>query len=207
MEKLFRPIVDHPRRAWFGAGVAILIVVTFGLPCADKYFAAADRLAAVESTREVTDEGVDRSAQYAERVVQRRREVAAHAAGAVSERRAQDLRNELVQAVRDSGCAMRRVRVADAQERDWYEGDHPLSVAVRTEKDKKTGFRLRARTLSLSAAGPITDVHALLAAIERVQGQVRPTRLSIRRVGMTDEVELELDLGLYELVQESGGGG
>jgi hypothetical protein len=120
----------------------------------------------------------------------------------MNDERIHQFRNELVALARECGCGLRRIRLGEPRQREWFRDDHPLALRPTGQKLERTPFMLRNRTLSLSVTGSLANVVRLLEALGRQERLVHCSSMVMQRSEEdTELVVLELELELFELAR------
>jgi len=202
IDAILRPLVEHPKRGWIVITATFVIGVVFTWPAVDYYFAAADHRA--QLTQELKEGAVTsgRLELYQKQLQRQTEKLRILEARALSSEQVEQFRDQVTEWVKESGCQLRRVRLGDVQLRPWYDEDHPLEQRARSEKDKKSPFRLRQQQLNLLVTGPMERVSDFLARLSEQDKLLHTGNLYLRR--STEDprvVEMDLDLILFDLVQ------
>lgn len=206
LEGILRQAVEHPKRGWIVITATFVIGVVFTWPAVDYYLAAAAHHRQLIGEVEEGTATAGRLKLYRDQLQRQGEKLALLQERTLSGDKIETFRNQVTEWVKSSGCQLRRVKLADAQLRPWYEDDHPLETKVRTEKDgKKTRFKLRQQSLNLLVTGPMERVSEFLARLGEQELLLHTGNLLLRR--NTEDprtVELDLDLILFDLVQGEG---
>ncbi len=207
IESALRHVVEHPKRGVIVITVTFVIGVVFGWPAVDDYFAAAENHRNLVAEVEEGAVTANRLTLYQKQLEKQTEKLRLLEARALSPENVEDFRNQVTGWVKESGCQLRRVKLADPHLRPWYENDHPLESRSKSEKDVKTPFRLRQQPLSLLVTGPMERVGEFLARLGEQDKLLHTGSLHLRR--STEEagiVELDLELILFDLVQGDSAG-
>jgi hypothetical protein len=201
-EGILRPVVEHPKRGWIVIIVTFVIGVVFTWPSVDYYLAAAAKHR--KSVAEV-EEGAgtaNRLTLYQEQLELKSAKLQTLEVRSLSAEHVERFRSQVTEWVKESGCQLRRVKLAEAQFRPWYDDDQPLEAKTHSEKDTKTPFKLRQQNLNLLVTGPMNKVSTFLARLGEQDLLVHTSSLQLRRSSEApQEVEMDLDLILFDLVQ------
>jgi hypothetical protein len=202
LDGILRPIVEHPKRGWIVITATFVIAVVFTWPAVDYYFAAAANHRQLIDEVEEGTATAGRLGLYQNQLEKQTEKLRTLQERALSAEGIETFRGQVTEWVKASGCQLRRVKLADPQLRPWYEDDHPLENRSRTEKDTKTPFKLRQQSLNLLLTGPMERVSDFLAHLGEQDLLLHTGNLLLRRnPDNPQDVELELDLMLFDLVQ------
>lgn len=202
IETALRGVVEHPKRGLIVITVTFVIGVVFGWPAVDDYFAAAENHRNLVAEVEEGAVTASRLGLYQKQLEKQTEKLRLLEARALSPDNLEEFRNEVTAWVKESGCQLRRVKLADPQLRQWYENDDPLETRPRSEKDAKTPFRLRQQPLSLLVTGEMEPVSQFLARLGKQDKLLHTGSLHLRRsTEVAGMVELDLELVLFDLVQ------
>lgn len=202
IESMLRPVVEHPKRGLIVIIATFVIGVVFGWPAVDDYFAAAENHRKLVAEVEEGAATASRLNLYHKQLELQIEKLRVLETRALSPANVEQFRDQITEWVKESGCQLRRVKLAEPQLRQWYENDHPLENRARSEKDAKTPFRLRQQPLSLLVTGPMDRVGEFLARLGEQDKLLHTGNLHLRR--STEDasvVEMDLDLILFDLVQ------
>jgi Tfp pilus assembly protein PilO len=203
IEPFLRRLIAHKQRK----GIIIIVTVLTGLlvvlPAADEYKAASARLeTAADQLEEMQTEvsGLSRIKQTHEA---KQAELAKLEQLAISESDAQQLRSDLVEMVRQTGCTMRQIRLGEGLRREWTSDDHPVRSATLAERGDETPYQLETRQLSISLTGAMANLHEFMARIHRLDKLIHTRSVSVRRADEEgDTTTMEMDLLLFDLVKK-----
>ena len=201
IDTILRTFVEHPKRRWIVITTTFVIGVVFTWPAVDYYFAA------VANHRQLlaeVDEGATTASRldlYQKQLEKQTEKLRTLEAKALSPEGVERFRSQATEWVKESGCQLRRVKLGEVQLRPWYDDDHPLETQVRTEKDKKSPFKLRQQSLNLLVTGPVDKVSEFLARLSEKELLLHTGNLQLRRNSENPSlVEMDLDLVLFDLV-------
>jgi hypothetical protein len=202
IEGILRPVVEHPKRGWNVITATFVIGVVFTWPAVEYYFAAAANHRQLIAEVEEGAVTANRLGLYQNQLEKQTEKLRTLEDRALSPEKIERLRNQVTEWVKGSGCQLRRIKLAEAQLRPWFEDDHPLETRVRTEKDNKTPFKLRQQSLNLLITGAMDKVSEFLARLSEQDLLLHTGNLQLRRnTEDPNVVELDLDLILFDLVQ------
>jgi len=202
IDTILRPVVEHPKRGWIVITATFVIGVVFTWPAVDYYLAAAANRQKLLAEVEEGAATANRLGLYQKQLERQTEKLRTLEDRAMSPEKVEDFRNQVTEWAKESGCQLRRVKLAEVQIRPWYDDDHPLDVKPRTDKDTKTPFKLRQQSLNLLVTGPMERVSEFLARLSEQDLLLHTGNLQLRR--NTEDphvVEMDLDLILFDLVQ------
>lgn len=198
MNELLDRFCESPRRWLIVTGVTIVLALLIVLPQVDVYTAMRDegerlRGELVESQRVAAE-----LPAFEQRVQDGRKALDALEARTVNEETLAAFRNELVERVRQSGCQVRRINVGTTQGRPWVKQDNPLNESAPA--GEPTPFVLEARPVSLTVAGNLSQVRALLGSMAS-DGKMAVLRsLDLRPAGANRKgVQVDLEVVYFAL--------
>ncbi|MBM3999571.1 MAG: hypothetical protein FJ297_08555 [Planctomycetes bacterium] len=202
VESILRSVIDHPHRKWIVITTTCLFGLAVTWPAVDDYTAARQRRAELAVELEQTAASTAQLAQFEKDVKSKMANVAAMESRIMTEERVQQFRNELVQLARVHNCRMRRMRVGEPREREWYKDDHPLALRPVSDKAEKTPFVLRTRQFSVSVSGTLAGVSGLLADLAKKNQLTHAAGLKLQKSEEEgDHVVLDLEMLLIELAK------
>lgn len=200
-ESILRRFCESPRRGLVVTIVTGLFGLVVMIPLADDYFNSRENRADLEA--KLAD--AKQSQQALPGLEQKTKEIEAlldaREAQCVTEASLSDYRTRLVDTIRDTGCRIQRLDLAQPMSRPWIEADSPLIDRPRPDKNAKvTPYNLEKRTLSLSVAGRVTDILALLEKLEHEPTLAYPQSLEFRATdNSSDLVTLDMQMWLFSL--------
>ncbi len=204
LETVLRNLLEHPRRKWFVIIATCLVAVVAVLPAVDDYKAIAQKKVELTKRLERAQETAARLTALQGRMQHVERRVAELERRSMNDQRILQFRNELVGLVRECGCGLRRIRVGEPRQREWFKDDNPLALRPTGEKLERTPFLLRTRSLSLSVTGSLANLARLLEAICRQDRLVHCTSFVLQRSDEDNElVVMEMELELFELARST----
>jgi hypothetical protein len=201
LDQLLRPLVEHPKRVWIVTTLTLLVGLVFTWPAVDSYLAASQQRASLLDDLQEGEAIAGRLNLYRQQMAKKSAELAALEQKVLSDDELEAFRSQLVEAVKGAGCKLRRVRISDPTSRVWYDQDDPLDSRARSEKDKKSPFKLQQRQLGLLVTGPLDKVFDLLARLGEQDRLIHSGNFVLRK--STEDpahIELDLDLVLFNLV-------
>lgn len=201
MEMILRPFVEHPKRRWIVTIGTFLIAIAFVWPAVDYYFAAAEQRGKVANDLLEASELASKLGAYAKQLEKKTLELEAVAHRSLTADNVEQFRDGLVEHVKQSGCTLRRVKLAEPVARTWYENDNPLETKSRTDQESKTPFKLRQQQLSLQVSGGVDKVSEFLARLGECEEMLHTVNFQLRR--STEDprlVEMDMELVLFGLV-------
>ncbi|GIW92719.1 MAG: hypothetical protein KatS3mg110_0760 [Pirellulaceae bacterium] len=202
VEAWMRKILEHPRRRWFVIIVTCLVSVVAVLPAVDNYNASTQRKAQLAERLRQAEQTAARLSTTRQQVDRLTATAADWERRSMNDDRIHQFRNELVALARQCSCGLRRIRLGEPRQREWFQTDNPLALRPAGPKLERTPFVLRQRTLSLSVTGSLANVTRLLEALGRQERLVHCSSLVLQRSEEdTELVVLELELELFELAR------
>jgi hypothetical protein len=196
-------LLNHPKRNWFIFGLCGALALLWGLPATEKYYELNSRETELQKKIAAGANEQKSLARSKQILSNKQTEVAALRAKTMSQENIQEFRDQIVGIARDSGCTMRRIKIADTpNKRDWYENDAPLDNRVHGEKEKKTPFKLQSQQLTVQVTGPMENVLQLLEKLATFDKLSETTTLNLKR-SVEDQslIEMDLEMLLFDLVK------
>ena len=201
VEQILRPLVEHPKRVWIVTILTCVIAVIFTWPTVDFYFAEAE-----ERTRLLgeLENGIELSQKlklYEQQLDKKTVSLNVLEKKILSTKELEAFRNQLVDWVKSSGCKLRRIKIADPKIRLWYDEDDPFDSRARSDKEKKSPFRLQQTQLSVLVTGPMEKIVDFLGRVGEQDRTMHTGNFQLRK--STEDVslvEMDLDLVLYDLL-------
>jgi hypothetical protein len=171
------------------------------IPLADDYFDSRESHADLEAKLVIAEQSQKALPTLEQMTQETETLLDAREAQCVSEASLSDYRTRLVAMIRDAGCGIQRLDLAQAVSRPWTEGDSPLEDRPLPDKNAKvTPYNLEKRTLSFSVAGRVTDILALLEKLENEPTLAYPQSLEFRATdNSSDLVTLDMQMWLFSL--------
>ncbi len=202
IESIVRRLLAHPQRKWIVITITCLVGLAVTWPAVDDYTAARNRRAELASELESTLASTAQLAKFEQNVKSQLDTVADLEARVMTEERVQQFRSELVQLARVSNCRMRRIRVGEPREREWYKNDNPLALRPVSDKSEKTPFVLRTRQFNVSVTGSLAGVTQMLTELGKKNFLMHASGLTLQKSEEdTDNVVLDLEMLLIELAR------
>lgn len=203
-ESLFRRFLEYEHRT----PVIITLTIVVGLvavwPAVDDYIAAGGRRDAALLQLEEAEREIAKQERFQQLRDNKVSELEALEQQAVDERAAQELRNEIIQLLRDTGCTMRSVAVDQEPKRvDWKTNDRPLSGSKRNERGDDTPFELETRSLKLLIAGSMGSIHKFLAGMHKIDRMIHGTAISLKKDNGEQGATLYMDCVLFNLARKA----
>ena len=200
MTDLLYQLINHHARWWIVITGTGMIGLALLWPAVDDYLAAKSVQDELNESLEKTKQGVDRLDHFANLVSQKKSALEQLQAKAQSDKTVGQFRNRVVQLVRQSGCKMRRVRLAQPSRRRWRETDDPFIFKSVADAGAETQFDLRTQVLSISLTGSVKQISDFLTKIHQLDSFIHTMNLSLQRGHEGEEsAALELDLLLLNL--------
>lgn len=113
------------------------------------------------------------------------------------------LRDEILEAVRKTGCQVLKLSVGNVQRRPWMVGDRPSPTPLIVPgkvAPSPTPFELETRAVSITVSGSSTQVRTLLGEIEKQDRIHHANSVEMRPAGSNRKsVELSLELWYFAL--------
>jgi hypothetical protein len=200
-ESILRRFCESPRRGLIVTIVTGLFGLVVMIPLADDYFDSRENRADLEAKLLVAEQSQQALPKLEEKTQEIEAQLSAREAQCVTEASLSDYRTRLVDTIRDAGCRIQRLDLAQAMSRPWNEADTPLVERPRSDKNAKaTPYNLEKRTLSLSVAGRVTDILGLLEKLEHEPTLAYPQSLEFLATdNSSDVVTLNMQMWLFSL--------
>jgi hypothetical protein len=201
-ETILRKMLTHPKR-WWGVLIGSFgILLLFGLPLSDKYNELSGQRAELESALAQGKSLTQRAALYQKQTEKKKVELHGLEVQAISLEQVQRFRNAIVDLARDTGCTMRRIKLAEPSKRDWFEVDQPLQNRPHSDKEQKSPFKLQTQQLTVQVTGPLASISELLGKLMGMERMYEMSNFVLRRSTEDQNlVELDLELQLFDLVK------
>ena len=204
IESALQQLLTHRHRQKAVIIVTLLTGLVVVWPAVDGYIEARKNKLDARAQLERTNAEIGKLALHTKLYERKMAEVEALTRRTVQESSAQQLRNNIVQLVRDAGCTMRRARLGNATRRDWMENDDPVTGADPTDPGNETPFQLVSRQLSISITGKMTKIHGFLAEMYKIDKTIHTRSITLQRAGRTKGTAmLDLDLLLFDLEEKT----
>ena len=202
IEQVLRPLLEHPKRGWIVITITFLIGVVFTWPAVDFYFAAAESRTRLEGELHAGEEIVGKLELYKKQIDKKAAVLGTLEKRILSTKELEHFREQLVEWVKSSGCKLRRIKLAEPRLRPWYDEDDPFDSRARSDKDKKSPFRLQTQQISVLVTGPLDKVVEFLAQLSEQDSTMHTGNFQLRKSTEDNAlVEMDLDLILFDLVQ------
>lgn len=201
IDLILRPLIEHPKRHWIVITITLVFAIVFTWPAADVYFAASEKGQRLEEELREAQEVAGKLHVFEQQIEKKKAVLQTLEKNVLSPKRIEQFREELVDWVKESGCKLRRIKLADPQYRAWYEDDSPVDTRIRTDKDKKTPFKLRQQQLNMLVTGPLDKLTSFLAKLGEQEWILHTGNFQLRK--STEDataVEMDMDLILFDLV-------
>jgi hypothetical protein len=198
-----RQLVDSPKRMWIVITLTFIFALVVTWPMADKYSAAKEQRADLNTSLSETRQLAARLSQFEETVSNQLNLVSVLDRQAMDQEKVQLFRSHVVNLVRQSGCKTRRIQLSEPQTREWFEGDSAIPGKGQLKSGaESTQFKLRKWQFTVTVAGPMDGVTKLLENLSKEQRLMHASRFSLQRAdGDDDGAVLELELDFFELVK------
>jgi Tfp pilus assembly protein PilO len=204
IEPLLRRLLEHKQRKWIVIILTILTGLLVVLPAADEYNAATGRLATAKKTIEETQNEVAGLPQLEKAFREKSAQLEKLESQVVTDQVAQQLRNDLAELVRQTGCQMRQIRLAQPARRDWTTKDDPLLGTSAADRGADTPYRLETRQLTLSITGAMANLQDLMSRIHKIEKFIHTKSFALKRSTESENMTiLEMDLLLLNLVKKA----
>lgn len=201
----FDRFLTHPKRGWAVTTATLVAGLIFLLPAVDSFRAAGLRHRELQAQLDEATTQVGNLTRWETRRQQETEALAKLASQRFPEEKIDAFRAQMVDLVHRTECTMRRIRLSDPKYRDWMkEGDDPRLDHPPAGAEEPTPYFLQTRQLSLSAEGTLDRVQQLLEELQKTEGLVHSTSVSIRRSETKpQEVALDLELEFFDLVRKA----
>lgn len=199
VEQYLRTLVEHRWRAVIVTTVTFAIGLITIWPAADEYFALRSYDEELVRSLQDAQREVEALSDLEPRVLAQEQLLASLEAKAVNTEDTYVFREELVELARKAGCRLRRLDLGTEEQRPWQKGDDPLAPAVKNSGDGTSQFELRTQSVRLTVAGPMESVADFLNRIQESDKMIHTTTVSLRAAGGGEDVELEMELLLFNL--------
>src|SRR3954467_2455449 len=113
VEGILRPIVEHPKRGWIVITATFVIGVVFTWPAVDYYFAAAANHRQLVAEVETGIATASRLGLYQNQLEKQTEKLGSLEARTLSPDKIERFRNQVTEWVKESGCQLRRVKLAE----------------------------------------------------------------------------------------------
>jgi len=196
------------RYRWLIVTVGTFVVgLVLIVPLVDLYRAQRQEKAALLAELASASHVATVLEQFESRVAEKTAQLAALEARTVDEQRLAELRTNLVEMARNTGCSLRRLNVGAASSRPWYKEDNPIATAAGTgaqPADAKTGFTLQWWPVAVSLSGTDANLRNLLERME-ADGMLMHTKSFEMHSASAGRKTLELDMELWYFSLARGG--
>ncbi len=208
IEPLLRRFVDHKKRTQIVIILTIFAALVVILPAADEYSAASQRVRHARVQVEKSQRDLEKLPRFEELHARKTGELAKLEQRLVTDKVAQNLQTYLTQLGRQTGCTLRKARLAEPARRDWKEDDHPVTGARFVGVGVDTPYRLETRQLVLSVSGPMESLYRFLEQIHRVDQVLHSRAITIKSItdGAGEDsgtATLDMELLLFDLVRKT----
>jgi Tfp pilus assembly protein PilO len=202
IDQVLRPVLEHPKRVWIVTIITFLIAVVFTWPAVDFYFAAAEKRADLESDLQQSEELVSKLDLYKNQIEKKNAVLSTLEKRILTTKELERFREQLVEWVKASGCKLRRIKLAESRVRPWYDDDDPFDNRVRSDKDKKSAFKLQTQQINVLVTGPLEKVVEFLTQVSEQDRMLHTGNFQLRKSTEDNSlVEMDLELILFDLVQ------
>ena len=201
IDQILRPVLEHPKRGWIVTIITFLIAVVFTWPAVDFYFAAAEKRVSLEGELQQSAEIAGKLDLYKKQTEKKNAVLQTLEKRILSTKELEQFREQLVEWVKASGCKLRRIKLAEPKSRTWYEEDDPFDSRTRSDKDKKSPFKLQSQQLSVLITGPLEKVVEFLSQLSEQERMMHTGNFQLRKSTEDNSlVEMDLDLILFDLL-------
>jgi hypothetical protein len=203
IEPLLRRLIEHKRRKLIVTILTVLTGLLVVLPAADEYNAAKERTSTAHKDLEETKGEVKSLPRFEEIFELRMAELEALQDRTLSLAAAQNLREQLVEIVRQADCTMLQARLGDPMKRDWTTEDNAVDDFSVSNRGNPTPYQLETRQISLSIAGPMPNLLHFLARLCEIDKMIHTKDLNLKRSGSEENSAiLTMDVLLFDLVKK-----
>ncbi|RIK87736.1 MAG: hypothetical protein DCC67_01450 [Planctomycetota bacterium] len=202
-DSLIRKFCESRYRWAIVSTATALFALLVLLPLVDEFFDKRMSRTDLASRLETARRTAEQLPAFEKQVAGVREQLGAFEARTIDEAGLAGFRSRMVDAVRESGCQIRRFEVSPPAQRPWMDPDSPLAE-TQPNASAATPFLLERRNVVLAVDGAMSAVQELLARLEKEQCLSHPRRLNMQSVTGTGEaVTLEMELWLFALVRKS----
>jgi hypothetical protein len=178
--------------------------MVFTWPAVDFYLAAAQQRAQLLEDLQEGEEIAGKLQLYQSQVEKKNAQLSELEKRVLSADDLEAFREQLVEWVKSAGCKLRRVKLSDPNLRTWYDQDDPFDSRARTEKDKKSPYKLLQQQVGIQVTGPMDKIFEFLAKLSEQDRLIHTGNFVLRKSTEDNSlVEMDLDLILIDLIQES----
>ncbi|PHR98425.1 MAG: hypothetical protein COA78_26150 [Blastopirellula sp.] len=189
-------IVDHPSRP------LLIITLTFAIallalwPAVDDYLQLDTQVQELQHKLLLAEAETDGYASLVENKKQIEITIEPYLKNNVDEGRANEIRRELVKAVRETDCTLRNIDLGDVIIRK-LDNNHLL---VNKSEKKDSPFRLESRELRLRVDGSYYELHEFLKRFDQINSYIDDYDVKLKSNDATGEnLQLEIKMRLLGL--------
>jgi len=179
-----------------------LVGLVTAWPAADEYFAQLDRQQQLEAQLASAEESASRLPALKSKAAEQALVTGNWTRRLVPSEKSHDFRETLIRLARDSGCRIRRVRMAQPRTEPMADPSEPPSQGTdkRKRKKKKAEYELHTQGITLTVSGSLPRLKKFLAGLQRTGKMLHTKRFSLgpqRRE--SKEIVLELDIAVFDV--------
>jgi Tfp pilus assembly protein PilO len=202
VDQILRQVLTHPKRVWIVITISLLVAMVFTWPAVDFYLAAAQQRAQLLDDLQEGEEIAGKLQLYQTQVEKKNAQLSELEKRVLSTEELDRFREQLVEGVKSAGCKLRRIKLSDPNLRTWYDQDDPFDSRARTEKDKKSPYKLQSLQLGVQVTGPMEKIFEFLAKLSEQDRLIHTGNFVLRKSTEDNNlVEMDLDLILFDLIQ------
>lgn len=205
VETTLRQLLEHPRKNLIVITVTVVIALLFLWPAVDTYFAVGAERSQLASDLQETEAKVAELGPLMEQLADREKKLAEFEKEAMSRKNVEELRDELSEVIRKSGCQIRR---NSPQPEATRQHEFNPEESTKSSGDKKgPRYVVVGRSHSLTITGPQAGVLEVMNRVQARKGLVQIQSFSMKQASdSSDSTTMDLVLLLLDLVKPKANG-
>lgn len=203
VDTTLRWVIRHEKRTVIVITLTFVTGILLILPAVEDYSAAKERIQTARENLEEAQRQVENLPQLQRLFERQKRDLSQLEAMAVTAKEAENLRELLQKAIRETGCIPRTVDVRDqSQQRPWMTNDSPIPRKTFLKPGDATPFQLVTRTATLQLEGPMTSVYQFMSRASQLQHFIYVKSVRLERT-MRDPnlMQLDMEIDMFDLAR------